>query len=77
MQNMIRLARGGKIYNVFFDINRTTQDYDNVTVRDGERIIPVFGDDLDSLKDTITEEVLFSQITLAKLYRDGNNIVLM
>lgn len=77
MQNMIRLAKGDVTYNVYFDINRETRDYENVIVRHNKFVIPVIGEELEQLKDTIALELHLSNLELATIYHNGHKPTLM
>jgi hypothetical protein len=68
MQSMIHLANG---YDVFFDLNHDTQDFDNIKVKHKGIAIPVMNEEIDSIKDTIAMELNLAIMELAKVYSDG------
>jgi hypothetical protein len=75
MQNMIQLAKGKHKFDVFFDMNRDTQDFENVKVKFQGKIVPVPDTEMEELKDTIALEWNLSVIELAKIYQSGQTPV--
>lgn len=75
MQNMIQLQKRGKLFNVFFDMNRETEDFDNILVRTSSgETLQLSPEDLEKIKDLITEEVVASTMELALAFKSGTMV---
>ena len=74
MQNMISVARGEQTFKVFFDMNRETQDFENINVRDGngEPVLTLYRADIEALKELIAEEVILATVQLTAAFKSGN-----
>jgi len=74
MQNMISVARGQQTFKVFFDMNRETQDLENINVREGngEPVLTLYRADIEALKELIAEEVILATVQLTAAFKSGN-----
>ena len=76
MQNMIQLQRQGKLFNVFFDANRDTHDFENIRVREvgGEPLLVVTRQDMEAIKELIAEEIILATLQLASRFKSGDAV---
>lgn len=71
MQNMMRLTDSIGSLNVFFDVNHSTKEIENISIYDGTEKIVLLPEHMEAAKDVIVKEYIASALEMAIVYKSG------